>query len=108
MAESARVQGLRLPDWKAVAKLRWPAFVGPHIAAGFANGPIASRPRTPLVVVSGRQDRRRPARDPMPDGDAVRVADAAEPVDVIATSTQRTAPLLVDVPITGHSRGAAE
>ncbi|PRY40559.1 thiamine pyrophosphate-binding protein [Umezawaea tangerina] len=42
------------------------------------------------------------------DIDAVRVGDTADLVDVIAKSARRTAPLLVDVPITGHPRGAAE
>jgi benzoylformate decarboxylase len=40
--------------------------------------------------------------------DAVRVADTAELVEVVAKSATRTAPLLVEVPITGHHRGAAE
>lgn len=40
--------------------------------------------------------------------DTLRVADTAELVEVIAKSANRDAPLLVEVPITGHARGAVE
>jgi len=58
-----------------------PAFVSLHIAAGLANGLVgllnASRSRTPMVVMSGQQDRRHLAQNPLLTGDLVGLAKPA-------------------------------